>query len=116
VLLFCGVVMAWGGVTVFLPPPLGLNTFQRDDTTAPRTTSSERASSSSSSSECSGEEFDAVTAIGVCICPRETVCVKVLSSLVFVMLSRLSAYFDYPMYVLLFISKAHNLRGVLSRG
>lgn len=27
----------------------------------------------------------------------------------------LSAYFDYPLYVLLFLSKAHNLRGILQR-
>tara|TARA_B110000046_G_scaffold178875_1_gene207283 strand:- start:45 stop:371 length:327 start_codon:yes stop_codon:yes gene_type:complete len=39
--------------------------------------------------------------------------VKNIYSLVFLALARLTAYFDYPLYVLLFISKAHNLRSFL---
>ena len=42
-------------------------------------------------------------------------CVRDITSLVFLVLSRLSAYADYPLYVLLFISKANNLRGFLQR-
>ena len=52
---------------------------------------------------------------GICICPRETVCVKNVRSLVFLALARLSSYADYPLYTLLFISKANNLRGFLQR-
>ena len=53
--------------------------------------------------------------ISICICPRNTVCVKDVKSLIFLGLARCSAYFDYPLYMVLFLSKAHNLRGVLQR-
>ena len=50
-----------------------------------------------------------------CLCPRETVCATEWHEVVFLALARCSAYFDYPLYVLLFISKCHNLRGMLYR-
>ena len=46
---------------------------------------------------------------------RETVCIKDVKSLVFFALSQGSCYFDYPLYMLLFISKDHNLCGALQR-
>jgi hypothetical protein len=61
---------------------------------------------------CAGSDFEQ---FGICICPRNTICVKDAKSFVFLVLARLSAYFDYPLYVLLFLSKAHNLRGFLQR-
>jgi hypothetical protein len=33
-------------------------------------------------------------------------------SVVFLVLAKGSAYFDYPLYILLFLSKANNLRGM----
>ena len=60
-----------------------------------------------------GPEFDAI--LPVCICPRETVCVKRLHDLIFLVFARASAYFDYPLYVMAFVSKAHNLQGALQR-
>ncbi|CAM9852544.1 unnamed protein product, partial [Heterosigma akashiwo] len=78
-------------VTTFAPPPVGVNTG-RDP-------------------ECVGHEGS----LAVCICPRSTVCAKNLSSVVFLVLARASAYFDYPLYVALFLSKAHNLHEFLQR-
>lgn len=68
-------------VTTFAPPPVGVNTG-RDP-------------------ECVGHEGS----LAVCICPRSTVCAKNLSSVVFLVLARASAYFDYPLYVALFFVK-----------
>ena len=48
--------------------------------------------------------------LAVCICPRETICARNWYSLVFLVLARGSAYADYPLYIALFVSKAHNLR------
>ena len=89
----CVLTFSWGVLTTFAAPPLGAN-------------------SGSSSSDCDGPDFQSLL---VCICPRETICVYNVKDMVFLACARLSAYFDYPLYVLLFVSKAHNLRGVLAR-
>jgi len=48
-----------------------------------------------------------------CICPRETVCADDLLSMIFLTIARSSAWFDYPLYMLLFMSKANNLNNFL---
>ena len=50
-----------------------------------------------------------------CICPRETLCADDLISMVFLTIARSTAWFDYPLYMLLFLSKAHNLNNFLQR-
>ena len=88
---------AWCAFQIIAPPPFGINTGW---------------ASSASGAECIGPDFEPMP---VCICPRETTCIKDVKSLVFLAFARLSAYFDYPLYVMLFLSKAHNLRGILHR-
>lgn len=53
--------------------------------------------------------------IGVetCICPRETICADDLLSMIFLTVARASAWFDYPLYMLLFLSKCSNLNNFL---
>ena len=53
--------------------------------------------------------------IGVetCICPRETICADDLLSMIFLTIARASAWFDYPLYMLLFLSKCVNLNNFL---
>jgi len=53
--------------------------------------------------------------IGVetCICPRETICADDLLSMIFLTIARASAWFDYPLYMLLFLSKCSNLNNFL---
>lgn len=50
-----------------------------------------------------------------CICPRETVCADDLRSMIFLTIARSMAWFDYPLYMLLFLSKAKNLNNFLQR-
>jgi len=50
-----------------------------------------------------------------CICPRETICADDLVSMVFLTIARSTAWFDYPLYMLLFLSKAHNLNNFLQK-
>ena len=50
-----------------------------------------------------------------CICPRETLCADDLISMVFLTIARSTAWFDYPLYMLLFLSKANNLNNFLQR-
>eukprot|EP00984_Skeletonema_dohrnii_P008084 scaffold2958_cov162-Skeletonema_dohrnii-CCMP3373.AAC.4 len=50
-----------------------------------------------------------------CICPRETICVTDTLSIILLALARCSAFFDYPLYMMLFLSKAHNLNNHLRR-
>lgn len=61
--------------------------------------------------ECAGKPTEGF----FCICPRDTVCVTEWHEVIFLVLSRCSAYFDYPLYILLFLTKCHNLRGLLYR-
>lgn len=93
VLGVCCCTCLYGAASTFMGPPFGAN-------------------AGADGPECAGAGFEH---LGFCICPRETVCVKDAKGLTFLVLARLSAYFDYPLYVLLFVSKAHNLRGVLQR-
>ena len=50
-----------------------------------------------------------------CICPRETICATDKVSMVLLALARSSACFDYPLYMMMFISKAHNINNHLRR-
>jgi hypothetical protein len=79
-------------LTIFAPPPLGVNTGPDGEA-------------------CAGTE----TAGSLCLCPRATVCATRWREVVFLALARCSAYLDYPLYVLLFLTKCHNLRGMLFR-
>ncbi|KAL9186835.1 hypothetical protein ACHAXT_010555 [Thalassiosira profunda] len=48
-----------------------------------------------------------------CICPRETCCADDMTSMIFLTIARSSAFFDYPLYILLFLSKAKNVNNYL---
>ena len=50
-----------------------------------------------------------------CICPRETICADDLPSMIFLTIARCSAWFDYPLYMVLFLSKANNLNNFLQK-
>ncbi len=50
-----------------------------------------------------------------CICPRETICADDVLSMVFLTIARCSAWFDYPLYMVLFLSKCDNLVSTMSR-
>lgn len=93
-LLVCTFTLLYCAAEMISPPPFGVNTGWTNGT------------------ECAGPEFELKS---ICICPRETVCIKDVKSLLFLAFSRLGAYFDYPLYMILFLSKAHNLRGILHR-
>ena len=56
---------------------------------------------------------DGCKGIGTCICPRETICADDLLSMIFLTIARASAWFSYPLYMLLFLSKANNLNNFL---
>jgi hypothetical protein len=47
-----------------------------------------------------------------CICPRTTVCATNLVSLILLTIARCSAFFDYPLYMMMFFSKCHNLNNI----
>ena len=51
--------------------------------------------------------------LAYCLCPRETICCPNLVSMIFLAVSRLSAYFPYPLFMLLFLSKARNIMTAL---
>jgi hypothetical protein len=53
--------------------------------------------------------------VDMCICPRETICADDLLSMIFLTIARSSAWFDYPLYMLLFMSKANNLNNFLQK-
>ena len=48
-----------------------------------------------------------------CICPRATICADNVTSMVLLTISRCLAWFDYPLYMILFFSKCHNLNNYL---
>ena len=50
-----------------------------------------------------------------CICPRETICATDTISIVLLTLARCSAFFDYPLYMMMFLSKCHNINNVCRR-
>mmetsp|Transcript_19662 Transcript_19662/g.27645 ORF Transcript_19662/g.27645 Transcript_19662/m.27645 type:complete len:732 (+) Transcript_19662:212-2407(+) len=73
-------------VTLWAPPPIGFRT-----------------------------DYETCVGIQHCICPRRSVCADDLLSMILLTIARGSAFFDYPLYVLLFISKANNLRNSLDQ-
>mmetsp|Transcript_21235 Transcript_21235/g.60928 ORF Transcript_21235/g.60928 Transcript_21235/m.60928 type:complete len:346 (-) Transcript_21235:2117-3154(-) len=81
---------------ILLPPPFGLR---------------------QSSAEVAEQPFSDGCADGLesCVCPRETVCADTTVSIVLLALARCSAFFDYPLYMMLFLSKAHNINDALRR-
>ena len=92
IFVVCFLCLVWAIVNTFALPPIGIN-------------------KGVSGSECSTPDFD--PSLAACICPRKTVCAKNNMSIMFLVFSRASAYFDYPLYVILFVSKARNLQHVL---
>jgi len=50
-----------------------------------------------------------------CICPRETICADDLLSMIFLTIARSTAWAAYPLYVLMFMSKANNLNNFLQK-
>eukprot|EP00984_Skeletonema_dohrnii_P036398 scaffold37322_cov139-Skeletonema_dohrnii-CCMP3373.AAC.1 len=50
-----------------------------------------------------------------CICPRETICATNTYSIVLLTLARCSAFFDYPLYMMMFLSKCHNINNICRR-
>jgi ferric-chelate reductase len=81
---------------VFLPPPFGLM---------------------QPSEQIAQQPFSGGCADGIeyCICPRETICAEDLVSMILLALARCSVFFDYPLYMMLFLTKAHNINNALRR-
>jgi hypothetical protein len=48
-----------------------------------------------------------------CICPRETICADDLLSMIFLTIARSTAWANYPLYMMMFMSKANNLNNFL---
>lgn len=69
-LLLSTFTFLWCGAEIFSPPPFGVNTGWHGG------------------SECDGPDFQPMP---VCICPRETVCIKDVKSLIFLAFARASA-------------------------
>lgn len=96
IFLFCGISLFVCLLQLFLPPPFGV------------WMSSEEVEEIGISPGCeNGLEH--------CICPRETICAPNTLSIVFLTISRSSVYFDYPLYMMMFLSKAHNLNDICRR-
>eukprot|EP00793_Prasinoderma_coloniale_P001828 PRCOL_00003634-RA len=58
---------------------------------------------------------DCVAPLTHCACPRETVCALDLPSLLLLGVARVGAYFDYALYMLLFVSKCNHLATFFER-
>ena len=58
---------------------------------------------------------DGCQGVDTCICPRATICADDLTSMILLTISRCVAWFDYPLYMLLFLSKTHNLNNFLQK-
>ena len=50
-----------------------------------------------------------------CISPRATVCATNTLSIILLALARCSAFFDYPLYMMMFLSKCHNINNICRR-
>ena len=50
-----------------------------------------------------------------CICPRETICATDKLSIILLALARSSVFFDYPLYMMMFLSKSQNINNHLRR-
>ena len=93
VFLFSLISMIACILTLWLPYPFGARM------------NSEQVAAMGYSSGCQG--------VQTCICPRETICADDALSMIFLTIARASAWFSYPLYMLLFLSKANNLNNFL---
>jgi hypothetical protein len=50
-----------------------------------------------------------------CICPRETICADDLTTMILLTIARCSAWFDYPLYMCLFLSKCNSINNYLQK-
>lgn len=50
-----------------------------------------------------------------CICPIETICATNRLSIFLLTLARMTAFFDYPLYMMMFLSKCHNINNICRR-
>lgn len=80
-------------VTLWAPYPIGART------------SSESVALTPFSNGCIG--------LHSCICPRATICADDVLSMIFLTIARATAFFNYPLYMMLFLSKANNLNNFL---
>jgi hypothetical protein len=82
-------------ITLWAPYPLGART------------PTETVAMMSFSNGCVG--------LNSCTCPRETICADDSLSMIFLTIARATAFFNYPLYMLLFLSKANNLNNFLQK-
>ncbi len=96
IFIFSAISLLFCLLQVLLPPPFGLR---------------------QSTDEVAQQPFSDGCADGMesCVCPRETICADNLISMILLALARSSAFFDYPLYMMMFLSKAHNLNNGLRR-
>ena len=95
--LFSFISLACCILQIMLPPPFGM-----------LMTSAEVAKTGIAPEGCQD-------GMSRCICPRTTVCATNLVSLILLTIARCSAFFDYPLYMMMFFSKCHNLNNILRR-
>lgn len=95
--LFSSLSLACCLLQIMLPPPFGM-----------QMTSAEVAESGIAPGGCQD-------GMSRCICPRSTVCATDLVSMILLAIARCSAFFDYPLYMMMFFSKCHNLNNILRR-
>ena len=99
--LCCVFSFVWIVVTTFAPAPHGLLEYR------PYLTSNSTDNSTDSNSTDGGGRWG--------LCPRETVCAEEWYTLALLAVSRSSAYLNYPLMMLLFLSKANHLRTLLQQ-
>ena len=97
IFVFSGISLLICLLQTFLPPPFGV-----------RMTSDEIKTIDVAPGGCEDE-------LERCICPRETICATDKLSISLLALARCSVFFDYPLYMMMFLSKAHNINNVLRR-
>ena len=95
--LFSSLSLACCLLQIMLPPPFGM-----------QMTSAEVAESGIAPGGCQD-------GMSRCICPRSTVCATDLVSMILLAIARCSAFFDYPLYMMMFFSKCHNLNNIFRR-
>lgn len=96
IFLFCGISLFICLTQLFLPPPYGVWM-------------------TSAEIEEIGISPGCENSLEHCICPRETICATNTLSIVLLTIARASVYFDYPLYMMMFLSKAHNLNDICRR-
>ena len=97
ILLFSFIGLACCILQIMLPPPFGM-----------LMTSAEVAKIGIAPEGCQD-------GMSRCICPRAKVCATNLVSLILLTIARCSAFFDYPLYMMMFFSKCHHLNNILRR-